>query len=115
MRPALYFLFMSLMFAGLTYCGQAEAGDHRLYLGLNWTHLSNVDAGIPFNTDPEDNADHVGIDVEYQYHMTDGDYLFLSLGVGKSRFNGADGRSGWDCSGCKLPSLLRLGYKWRMF
>lgn len=114
MRPTLYILFMSLMFAALTYCGQAEAGEHHVYAGLHWTHLSNVDAGIPFNDDHEDNGDHVGIDVEYQYHTDDDDYAFISLGVGWSRFNTKE-QSGWDCSGCKLPSTLRLGYKWRLF
>lgn len=87
---------------------------HRVYAGPHWTHLSNVDSGPPFNNNYEDDADHLGVDVEYQYHSAPDQYFFMSVGVGYSRVN-TKNQSGWDCSGCKLPSTLRLGYKWRIY
>jgi len=88
----------------------AEEPGHRVYLGLGVTHLSNVDAGTPFNDKYEDNADHYGVDVEYQYRPnTDGDYAYAAFGIGHTR-----SKKGWDCSGCILPSTIRIGYKWRV-
>ena len=89
------------------------AGEHRVYIGTAWTHLSNVDAGIPFNDDYEDNGDHVGIDAEYQYVHDSGNYLFASFGVGYTVMH-TKYQNGWDCSGCALPSVLRFGFKWRI-
>ena len=87
---------------------------HRVYLGVGWKHFSNVDAGVPFNDHHEDNVDHFGVDVEYQYHFDKRSYFAASLGVGWTKANTKHQR-GWDCSGCKLPSSMTLEYKYRIF
>lgn len=92
----------------------ASANEHRLYGGIGWTHWSNADAGQPLNDDPEDNGDHVGVNIEYQYVDQEDDYFYMSLGVGKTKVNTRN-QSGWDCSGCALPTEFRVGYKWRIF
>jgi len=91
----------------------AEAGDHKVYGGLGLTHWSNVDVGEPFNDAHEDNGDHVGISLEYQYHMEDV-YVYTSLGIGRTIIKTRD-QNGWDCSGCDYPSEIRVGIKWRLF
>lgn len=108
-------LFVIVLLTAALVLGSAEckaADAHRLYLGTAWSHMSNVDAGKPFNNLREDSADHVGIDIEYQYHRKDY-YLFGSFGVGKSRIS-TKYQLGWDCSGCKLPSMVRVGFKYRI-
>ena len=94
--------------------GVASADNrHRVYVGLAWNHFSNVDAGMPFNEDHEDNMDHAGVDIEYQYHPSERSYFFSSFGVGWTKAN-TKYQNGWDCSGCVLPSTLKIGYKWRI-
>ena len=108
--------FIVLIISGAIYNEARADNTHRVYTGIHWTHLSNVDAGEPFYSDrAEDSADHIGVDVEYQYHPNEQGYAFISLGIGASRFNSAKGGSvGWNCDGCSLPSTLRVGYKWRI-
>lgn len=90
--------------------------DYRLYFGVGWTHFSNFDAGYPFNDDFEDNADHYGLELEYQIVGKDEDYFYITITVGRTKFNSADGNySGWDCSGCNLPGSIRIGHKWKIF
>jgi hypothetical protein len=111
-----YFVFIAFMIALLT-CGYARADsvDHRWYAGLGWTHFSNLDAGTPFNADPEDSADHVGLELEYQAVESDGDYFYFTGTIGRTKMNRADrSYSGWDCSGCSFPATIRVGYRWRL-
>jgi hypothetical protein len=111
MKYLRHFALSSIVLAALwADVARSEEPGHRLYVGLGVTHLSNVDAGSPFNDKYEDNADHYGVDVEYQYRPdTDGDYAYFTFGIGHTK-----SKKGWDCSGCKLPSTIRIGYKWRL-
>ena len=34
---------------------------------LHWTHLSQVDKGIPFNDAVESSVDHIGVKLTYEY------------------------------------------------
>ena len=107
-----------LLVAALVAAQPVLAEDtHQVYVDLGWKHFSNVDAGYPFNDDPEDNMDHVGVALEYQFHPNnDDDHFYATLGVGWSKFNRQDGSyNGWECSGCSLPSSLTVGYKWRVW
>jgi hypothetical protein len=77
------------------------------------THFSNVDAGSPFNNDYEDNAEHTGVNIEYQYHLKRV-YFYSSISIGKNKAK-RDSNAGWNCTGCALPSELRIGVKWRVW
>jgi hypothetical protein len=92
------------LFAYFMWPSDAQGAEHRLYVGVNWTHLSNLDAGPPANYDYEDTADHVGLDMEYQYGVF---YFGVSLGDTQSK-------DGWDCSGCSVNTILRMGVRWRV-
>lgn len=96
-----------------TVVSECKADDHhRLYLGTHWTHLSNIDAGPGYNDEHEDRVEHIGINVEYQYHVQRS-YLFASFGVGYSYASTSTGQ-GWSCGGCSLPSSIQVGYKFRI-
>lgn len=113
-RPMRFYILIALIAAGLgSMATRCKADDtHQVYVGTHWTHLSNVDAGNGYNDKHEDRAEHIGVDVEYQYHMDD-QYFFASAGIGKSLIKTKE-QEGWDCSGCKFPSSLRVGYKWKI-
>ena len=109
-------ILILILAVAFIYSGESKADSnaHQVFIGFSISHMSNVDRGVPFDNLHEDNADHVGVDVEYQYHPNkEGDYAFFSFGVGKSRHKTREG-SGWDCSDCKFPSMMRAGYKWRI-
>lgn len=90
----------------------ACASEHRLYLGINWNHLSNLDAGEPFNGDrSEFSADHYGVKLEYQYGNDH--YFYFSGSIGNTKFNGS--HRNWHCSGCDYPAALQAGFNWRLF
>jgi hypothetical protein len=102
---------LCLFIAFVVWTGECRA-ESRVYLGIGLAHYSNIDAGEPFNDDHEDNMDHLGVSVEYQKHLESG-YFYTSFGVGHSTHD-TRYQSGWDCSGCKLPSALTIGYKLRI-
>lgn len=113
-RPMRMYILIALIIAGLSsMASRCKADDtHHVYVGTAWTHLSNFDAGPGYNDEREDSADHVGIDIEYQYHL-EHMYFFSSIGVGKSRV-ATKHQTGWDCSGCSYPAALRFGWKMRI-
>lgn len=108
-------VFIMLMVSAIavgTLVSECKADDHRVYLGTHWTHLSNIDAGPGYNDEHEDRVEHIGINVEYQYHVQRS-YLFASFGVGYSYASTSTGH-GWSCGGCSLPSSIQVGYKFRI-
>ncbi len=109
----MYKLLLTLL-AVLVLSSNAQADPHRVYAGAGWTHFSNIDAGIPFNNDPEDNADHLGVSIEYNYVLKNDNYWYVSLGAGYTKMNMVEGGSRWECGGCLLNSTFTLGYKWRI-
>jgi hypothetical protein len=106
----------TLLLTLLLYSGQSYPWESRAYLGGHWMHLSNVDAGPPVNDTKEDQANHLGVEVEFQWVNEEGSMWFVGVGVGWSTFLSADrSKDGWECGGCKLPATLHLGYKWRLY
>ncbi len=113
MSPRSFIILVLVLWGVFYWANEAEAAESRVYLGLHWIHLSNVDAGIPFNDDHEDNADHIGAMIEWQLVHPNDDYFHVSLGIGETKAN-TRYQSGWDCSGCRFNSSLIVGYKWRI-
>ena len=106
-RDWLFYTVIAIVFliVGIT---DAPAAENKVYVGVQWVHLSNLDAGPPFNDDYEDHVDHAGVVVEF---IRDYNYsiAFASVGIGVTR-----SARGWDCSGCSLPSSIQMGIKWRI-
>lgn len=90
-----------------------KAGGLELWLGGNFTHLSQLDAGPPFNENDEDSVDHLGIDLTLRYLQ--GDWAWYA-GVSAGRnFNVTDCSKCWNDGGAEVDTLLKFGFQKRLY
>ena len=83
-----------------------------LYLNTNWIHVSQLDAGPPFNDNIEDAVDHVGIGIEMRFGHTDNGYFFSGLSAGRN-FN-ITGCGCWNDGGAEVDTVVTFGYEFKL-
>ena len=104
--PALLWLIVFGVF-------DAKAGD--LLLGVNFHHLSQFDAGPPFNENDEDAVDHAGLHVMAREVINDWE-LYGGISFGRN-FNMTECSKCWNDGGAEIDTLLFIGvqksvYSW---
>lgn len=93
---------------------EAKAGE--VLIGLNYNHLSQLDAGPPFNDRDEDAVDHVGLHLLGRGALAPGWELFAGISAGRNyNMTGCD--RCWNDGDAKIDTLFFMGiqkqiYKW---
>ena len=90
----------------------AKAGE--LWLGVNYHHLSQLDAGPPFNEEDEDSLDHVGFDLMVRDEFALDWAYYFGVGVGRN-FNITDSESRWNDGGAEADTMLFIGVQKRLY
>lgn len=95
--------------ASVTFC-TAKAAE--LWLGGNLTHLSQLDAGYPFNENHEDSVDHIGLSAEIRTTFHPDVYLYIGLSAGTNTIL-TDCACDWNDGGAEIDTKVEFGFKWK--
>lgn len=102
--------FWFLFFWALSSCA-AQAAE--LWVGANWTHVSQLDEGPPFNDRDEDSVDHIGVDLMLREQFQDDWEGYMSLSFGRNyNLTGCDC---WDDGGAEVDTVLTFGLRKRLY
>lgn len=84
---------------------EAKAGE--ILIGTNWHHISQLDAGPPFNNDREDSVDHIGFHLMARTKFGTWEfYSGISAGRNTNLFSC---KNCWDDGNAKVDTLLFFG------
>ena len=102
-------IFVIIFLIGLAGAWFSEAkASTELWGGINFDHLSQLDAGSPFNNNNEDSVDHLGLFGEVRYPYEKG-YLYFGISLGRNdNFFGCS--KCWDDGGAEIDTRVYLGY-----
>ena len=90
----------------------AKAGD--LWLGLNFHHISQFDAGPPFNEEDEDAVDHLGVNLTLRDQFAEDWEYYLGVSLGRN-FNVTDCSNCWNDGGAEIDSMLFIGVQKKIY
>ena len=103
-----WFTFLLIMVLWVLGSSEVKAAD--VYVGTNWTHVSQVNVGPPFNDKMESSVDHLGIHAEIRW--TSGPEWTAGISTGKN-MNITGSSIPWN-DGSGIGSTLYIKASWKI-
>ena len=99
-------------FLGMAGKLMSQAVAAELWLGANLTHLSQLDAGYPFNDNLEDSVDHIGLSAEIRGDIGNGFYWYIEGSAGQNKVL-TDCACTWNDGGAEIDTKIEFGLKFK--
>ena len=104
-------LSLLLLLTALSFMPMAKGSE--LWLGAGVTHVSQLDAGYPFNDNYEDSVDHVGLSAEVRFGISDRSYWHFGISAGQNTvLTGCT--CTWDDGGAEVDTMLTFGFMYKV-
>lgn len=95
-------------------CEKHEIKTGGIWAGFNFNHVSQLDAGPPFNEKDEDAVDHLGIHAMLRDQFADDWEYFAGISLGRN-FNVTDCTQCWNDGDAEIDSLIFVGVQKRLY